>query len=133
VGFWHEFREGLHFFVRNRVLMTLLLSGMLFMFGGMAYNTLEYLYGSQNLHVANALLGLYVACFGIGAVTGMPLLTPLIRRFSEVEVLWICLVGNGLGMLILSRVTTMIPGMVCGLLLGLTQALGWPASTILLH
>lgn len=122
VGFWQEFAEGLHFFVGNRVLVTLLLSGMLFMFGGMAYNTLEYLYGSVNLHIPNGLLGLYVACFGIGVVFGMPLLTPLVRRFGEVEVLWICLMGNGLGMLILSRVTTMLPGMACGLLLGLTNA-----------
>lgn len=122
IGFWQEFREGLHFFVGNRVLVTLLLSGMLFMLGGMAYNSIEYLYGSQNLHIANALLGLYVACFGIGVVIGLPLLAPLVKRFSEVEVLWVCMMGNGLGMLILSRVTTMIPGMVCGLLLGLTNA-----------
>ncbi len=122
IGFWCEFREGLHFFVGNRVLMTLLLSGMLFMLGGMAYEALAYLYGSVNLHIANALLGLYVACYGIGVVLGMPGLTPLIKRFSEVEVLWICMMGNGLGMLALSRVTTMIPGMICGLLLGLTNA-----------
>jgi MFS family permease len=122
IGFWREFREGLQFFLGNRVLVTLLLSGMLFMLGGMAYNAIEYLYGSQNLHIANALLGLYVACFGIGVVGGLPLLAPLVKRFSEVEVLWICLIGNGLGMLILSRVTTIIPGMACGLLLGLTNA-----------
>jgi MFS family permease len=122
VGFWREFGEGLQFFLGNRVLVTLLLSGMLFMFGGMAYNTLEYVYGSQNLHIANALLGLYVACFGIGVLLGMPLLAPLVKRFSEVEVLWICLIGNGLALLLLSRVTTMLAGMVCGLLLGLTNA-----------
>lgn len=66
-------------------------------------------------------LGLYVACFGIGVVFGMPLLTSLVKRWSSVEVLWICLMGNGIAMLILSRVTTMLPGMVCGLL-GLTNA-----------
>jgi hypothetical protein len=95
---------------------------MLFMLEGMAYNTLECLYGSQNLHIATALLGLYVACFGIGVLIGLPLLAPLVKRFSEVEVLWMCLMGNGAGMLILSRVTTMLPGMACGLLLGVTNA-----------
>lgn len=122
IGFWQEFREGLHFFFQNRVLMTLLLSGMLFMLGGMAYNAIEYLYASQNLHIGNALLGLYVACFGIGVVIGLPLLAPLVRRFSEVEVLWLCMMGNGLAMLILSRVTTVLPGMACELLMGLTNA-----------
>lgn len=121
MGFGHEFREGLHFFVSNRVLMTLLLSGMFFMLGGEAYEALEYLYGSQNLHIANALLGLYVACYGIGVVLGLPLLTPLVKRLSEVEVLWVCMIGYGLALLVLSRVTTMLPGMACGLL-GLTNA-----------
>jgi MFS family permease len=122
MDFWREFLEGLQFFVSNRVLVTLLLSGMLFMLGGMAYNALEYLYGIENLHIANALLGLYVACFGVGVVVGLPILAALAKRVSEVEVLWICLIGNGLALLVLSRVTTMIPGMVCGLVLGVTNA-----------
>jgi hypothetical protein len=34
MGFWRELREGMRFFVTNRVLVTLLISGMIFMFGG---------------------------------------------------------------------------------------------------
>jgi MFS family permease len=122
LGFWREFVEGLRFFVRNRVLVTLLLSGMLFMLGGMAYNALEYLYGSENLHIPNTLLGLYVACAGVGVVLGLPLMAALAKRFGEVEVLWLCLIGHGLTMLALSRATTMLPGILCGLVLGVTNA-----------
>jgi MFS family permease len=122
MGFWSEWLEGLQFFVGNRVLVTLLISGMLFMVGGMAYNAVEYLYGIENLHIANTFIGLYVACFGVGVVAGLPIMAALAKRRSEVEVLWICLISNGLVLLVLSRVTTMIPGMVCGLLLGLTNA-----------
>src|SRR5207244_138599 len=39
-----------------------------------------------------------------------------------VEVLWIGLVLNGLFTLVLSRLTTMIPGMICGGLLGLSSS-----------
>lgn len=121
-GFWRELREGWQFFVTNKVLVTLLISGMIFMFGGMVYNSFEYLYGAQNLHVSGALLGLYVACFGLGVVGGLPLIVTLAKRLSEVEVLWVCLIVHGLALLVLSQMTTMIPGMICVLVMGVTQA-----------
>lgn len=122
LGFWSELQAGWRFFVTNRVLVTLLSTGMLFMFGGMAYNSFEYLYGVENLHVPGAWLGLYVACFGIGVVGGLPLMVALARRFSEVEVLWLCLIGHGLALLVLSRMTSVLPGMLCVLVMGVTQA-----------
>src|SRR5581483_4418696 len=115
--FWLEFGDGLRFFMTNRVLITLLLSGMIFMLAGMAYNGFEYLYGVQNLHVPTNWLGVYVACFGI-VVVGMPLTARLVKRVPQVELLWMFLIGKGITVLILSRMTTMIPGMVCGLLSG---------------
>jgi hypothetical protein len=33
------------------------------MFAGMAYNAFEYLYGIENLHIRDQLLGMYVACY----------------------------------------------------------------------
>ena len=118
LGFWHEWLHGLRFFVQNRVLVTLLISGMLFSVGGMAYNSFEYLYGTENLHITATLLGLYVGCFGMGVVLGLPLMAALAKRMGEVEILWIGLIGYGLTTLALSRMTTMVPGMMCGLLLG---------------
>lgn len=118
VGFWREFRAGFHFFIGNRVLVTLLISGMIFMVGGMAYNAFEYLYGVENLHIPDQLLGIYVACYGVGVVIGLPVTAALARRVTEVQILWICLIGSGLVTLILSRMTTLIPGMLCGFLLG---------------
>jgi len=120
--FWHEWAEGLRFFTGNRVLVTLLLSGMLFMGAGMACNAFEYLYGVENLHIPAALLGLYVACFGSGVLVGLPLVAALARRLSEVETLWSSLVCYGITTLVLARVSSVIPGMVCGLLLGFFSA-----------
>lgn len=117
-GFWSEFMEGLRFFVGSRILITLLISGMIFMFGGMAYNSFEYLYGVENLHIPEAWLGVYVGSFGLGVVLGLPLIGYLAKRFTEVQVLWIGLICSGLVMMILSRSTTMIPGMICGFLFG---------------
>ncbi|QBD79709.1 MFS transporter [Ktedonosporobacter rubrisoli] len=117
-SFWVEFREGLNFFVTNRVLVTLLISGMIFMFAGMAFNSFEYLYGVENLHITNGLLGLYVGCYGIGVVIGLPITASLARRYSEVQILWIFLLGHGLMTIILSRMTSLIPGMICTLLIG---------------
>jgi len=99
-----------------------LLSGMLFMGAGMACNAFEYLYGVENLHILPALLGLYVACFGSGVLVGLPLVAALARRLSEVETLWSSLVCYGITMLVLARVSSVIPGMVCGLLLGFFSA-----------
>src|SRR5581483_3851840 len=71
-----------------------------------------------NLHVPTNWLGVYVACFGIGVVVGMPLTARLVKRVPQVELLRMFLIGKGITVLILSRMTTMIPGMVCGLLSG---------------
>jgi MFS family permease len=119
MGFWQELSQGLHFFVGNRVLVTMLVSGMLFMCGGMAYNSFEYLYGVENLHIPGALLGVYVACYGVGVVVGLPAAAALAKRSSEVDVLWLFLVSFGVVMLLLSRVSTMGPGMICSVLLGI--------------
>lgn len=121
-GFWQELRKGWQFFVTSKVLVTLLISGMIVMLGAQVYNSFEFLYGVQNLHAPQALLGLYVACLGIGVVGGLPIVTALAKRWSEVEVLWICLIIFGLALLVLSRITTVIPGMVCVLVLGMTQS-----------
>jgi MFS family permease len=121
-GFWQELREGVQFFVTNKILVALLISGMIFMFGGMVYNSFEYLYGTENLHVPGAWLGFYVACCGIGVVVGLPIITALAKRLSEVEVLWICLIVHGLTLLVLSRMTTMLPGMICVFVTGITQS-----------
>ncbi len=118
LSFWQELKDGMRFFVTNRVLVTLLTSGMIFMLAGMAYNGFEYLYGVENLHIANNWLGLYVGCYGIGVVGGMPLTARLLKRTAQAQLLWIFLICHGITTLILSRVTTMIPGMLCGLLLG---------------
>jgi MFS family permease len=117
-NFWRELREGLQFFVHNRVLVTLLISGMIFMFGGMVYNSFEYLYGVENLRIPGQLLGIYVGCYGVGVVIGLPLTAALAKRVTEVEVLWIFLICYGMVILVLSRVTTLVPGMICGFLLG---------------
>ncbi len=117
-GFWSELLEGYRFFIGNRILVTLLITGMICMLAGMAYNAFEYLYGIENLHVPEQLVGVYVACYGIGVVTGLPITAALAKRQSEVKLLWMFLIGQGISMLILSRVTTMVPGMICGLLLG---------------
>lgn len=116
--FWQEFREGWRFFVGSRVLVTLLLSGMILMIGGMAYNSFEYLYGVENLHIPEQLLGLYVACSGVGVVISLPVTTALSKRVTEVQVLWLCLIGHGIVTLVLSRMHTLVPGMICGFLLG---------------
>jgi MFS family permease len=120
MGFWQELREGVQFFVTNKILVALLISGMIVMSGGMAYNSFEYLYGTENLHVPGVWLGFYVACYGIGVVGGLPIITALAKRLSEIEVLWICLIVHGLTLLVLSRMTTMIPGMICVLVMGIT-------------
>src|SRR5262249_31376208 len=78
----------------------------------------EYLYGIENLHIPSQLVGLYVACYGAGVVIGLPITAALAKKQSEVQLLWLFLIAFGISTLVLSRVTTMIPGMVCGLLLG---------------
>lgn len=118
-SFRKELATGVSFFVTNRVLIYLLTCGMIFMFAGMAYNGFEYLYGAVNLHIASAWLGLYVGCYGVGVVVGMPLTIILIKRVGQVDLLWLFLICHGITTLLLSRMTTMIPGMICGLFLGL--------------
>lgn len=116
--YWHDFKEGLRFFVGSRVLIVLLVTGMIFMFAGMTYNSFAYLFGVENLHVPESLLGVYVACLGLGVVAGMPLTAFLAKRFGEARILWVFLICHGITSVILSRMTSMAPGMICVLLRG---------------
>nr|WP_277988969.1 MFS transporter [Ktedonosporobacter rubrisoli] len=112
-SYWSSFKEGLKFFVSNRALVVLLITGMIFMFAGMIYNSFAYLFGVENLHVPESLLGVYVACLGLGVVAGMPLTAFLARRLGEVRILWIFLICHGISSVLLSRMTSMLPGMLC--------------------
>jgi MFS family permease len=121
-NFWQDLREGGRFFVGNRVLVPLTVTGMIFMFGGAAYNAIQYLYGSENLHIPAQLLGLYIGCYGVGVVIGLPITVPLAKRMSPVELLWISLIVSGIAVLALACQTIMLPGIVCSLLDGISSA-----------
>lgn len=121
-NFWYALRGGGKFFVESRVLVALTASTMLYMFGGMAFNALEYLYGAENLHIPVHLLGLYIGCYGVGIVIGLPVMATLVKSGREVTFYWLSLIVNGLALLVLSRLTTMIPAMICEVVSGLLSA-----------
>ena len=107
-----DFLDGLHFFRRNSILMFLLLSGILFMLGGGALNTLYVFFVPENLHVVPATIGLFGSVNGICAITGAIFFTTFARRIGEARISWISFLGMGSVILLFSRMVWLWPALL---------------------
>ncbi len=106
-GFAAEFKTGLRFFVRNRVLMALGLGIVIAMLGNGAVNSLSVFFVPHNLHVAASWLGTIIGSVGIGAVAGALLTGVIVRLISPAQLFWVSLVICGIALISLSRAETL--------------------------
>lgn len=106
-GFAAEFKTGLRFFVRNRVLMALGLGIVIAMLGNGAINSLAVFFVPHNLHVAASWLGTIIGAVGIGAVAGALLTGVISRHISPAQLFWVSLVICGIALISLSRAQTL--------------------------
>jgi MFS family permease len=127
--FLREFGAGLRFYFKNRILTTLLISFVVVMLGGGAFNALAVFFVSQNLHVSTAFYGYAAAAVGLGLVLGALLGTLLAQRVGMTRLFWIALLALGASVLVLARLTSIGPGMVVFFVFGMAQG---PLNVVLM-
>ncbi|MGO8947865.1 MAG: MFS transporter [Ktedonobacterales bacterium] len=113
-----EFLDGLRFSLGNLVIRTLLLVFTIVLFGSGAINALFIFFLTDDLHAPQAAIGLFPVALGAGLVVGSILGGAIAGRVGLTRLLWISVVLTGVCAIALSRQTSLIPGLVCGCLLG---------------
>lgn len=105
-GFWSEFKAGLAFFAKTRVLVVLIISACIANFGAQAMNTLDVFFATRNLHAAPKLYGLLGMAIGAGAIIGALLSTRVVRRIGTVNAVWATIGTAGVLVVAYSRQTS---------------------------
>jgi MFS family permease len=117
-----EFREGLAFFGHNRVLMTLLVSLVIVMFGAGALNALDVFFVTVNLHTSASLYGVLSAAIGSGAVLGAIAASTLGAKIPAARTFWVSLLLTSVGLLVYSRMTSFWPAVIALFVTGIPMA-----------
>ncbi len=109
-GIGHELAEGIRFYFGNRVLVTLLATGVLVLLGAGTLNTLDIFFLTQNLHAPVSLYGIFSSALGVGLIVGSLLATLLAQRIGVARSFAGALVAMGVVVLVLARMTLFVPG-----------------------
>jgi MFS family permease len=120
--FWRELGEGLRFFLRSRVLRTLMIAYAIAMLGGGILNALDIFFTTQNLHTPLALYGLLNTALALGLIVGAILASVFAQRIGLGRTIWIALVALGVLVLVYARLTSFVPAAVLLALLGIPLA-----------
>jgi predicted MFS family arabinose efflux permease len=112
---WAEIGEGIHEFVRTPLLKVLTLTSTLGMFAGALQSTVQMLFFVHDLHFSPAVIGVVLACSGVGSLAGAASASWLAHRLRAGttlalgKVLWILgsllvgvagVVGNALALVV---------------------------------
>lgn len=113
-----EFLDGLRFSLGNVVIRTLLVVFTIVLFGSGAINALFVFFLTNDLHAPQAAIGVFPVVLGIGLAIGSILGGAIARRVGLTRIFWISVLLTGICAIALSRQTSLVPGLVCGFLLG---------------
>jgi MFS family permease len=133
-NFFREFVAGLRFSARNRVILTLLVTVCAVMLGASALNALDIFFVVGNLHAPVRLFGFLTTAQGVGAIIGAILAGMFAQRIGLTRTLTCSLLIGGVGILIYSRMTSLIPALIVIFITGIfIAALNVPAGPLLLR
>jgi MFS family permease len=118
-SFGADFREGIRFFARSRVLIALCAGIVIATLGTGALNALEVFFVTGDLHTAAKWLGILFAGFDAGAIAGALLVGRLVRRIGAARVFSLGLIAAGILLVAFSRTTTFPAAVAAGALAGL--------------
>ena len=132
--FLREFASGLHFLMGNRVLMTIMVTSVVGMFGISAFSALGIFFALQNLHIPASLSSFLSVAFGVGAMIGAFLAGLFAPRIGVARTFWLSiLILSGL-LLVYARQTSFAPAVVVSFLFGIPYAaIGVASDPLLLH
>ncbi len=121
-NFLHGFVDGLRFFGSNRILLTLLITGVLLEFGGTLRNTLGVFFLVQNLHAAENLYGLLGTAFGAGLILGAIIASYLAQRIGRARTYWFSALILGILTIVFARQTSFVPAVIIMFFQGLINS-----------
>ncbi|MEO9056725.1 MAG: MFS transporter [Ktedonobacteraceae bacterium] len=111
-GLLRGFVDGLRFFGSNRILLTLLITGVMLEFGGTMRNTLGVFFLVQNLHAAENLYGVLGTAFGAGLILGAIIVSYLAQRIGRARTYWFSAIVLGILTIVFARQTSFVPAVV---------------------
>ncbi|HLG60754.1 MAG TPA: MFS transporter [Ktedonosporobacter sp.] len=117
-SFWLEFREGLQFCLSNRVLLTMIVTLVVSLFGVGSVNALTIFFVQQNLHVPASYYGILATAFGIGTAIGAIVAGMGAQRLGLVRTLWLSLLAMSAIFFLYSRLNNFSAALVVIFLLG---------------
>jgi MFS family permease len=120
--FVRELEAGIRYYFGNRVLVTLLVSGMLIMAGGGALNALDVFFVTGNLHAPVILYGLVNGLFATGILAGALAAGVLVARVGLARTMWSSLLVLGGGIVVYSRMTSLAPAIVVLIAVGFANS-----------
>ena len=120
--FLREFAEGLRFYRRNRVLITLLICGILFVAGGGFIEALTVFFVARNLHMPVSFYGLLLSAYGAGVVAGSTLAALFAQRVKVTRTFWLAMIGWGLLAMVFAKLTSFALAVPIFFLLGVCNA-----------
>lgn len=119
LAFWREFREGLRFCAQNRLVLTILISAMLYALGGGLGNAIFVFFALQNLHIPASLYGTITGALGVGSICGALLAPLLATRLGSVRLFWLGMMAAGLLFLVYARLNSLFPALIIVFLIGI--------------
>ncbi|HEY1352401.1 MAG TPA: MFS transporter [Ktedonobacteraceae bacterium] len=133
-GFLRELQEGLAFYRKSRLMLTLLISILIVTLGTGALDALLVFFFQKNLLAPTSLFGTLPMAVGVGSVAGAILSALLVRRLGSSRVFWLSLYLVGLLLILFARQQSLWPALIflglAGLPLG---ALNTAIGPLLMH
>lgn len=131
-NFIQEFKEGLHFYLHNTALMTILIAVSLFLMGAGVVNALNFFFITENLHLPPAMFSYINAVFGAGAIIGAIIATQGAKWLGPRNMFWISLLLTGLLLIFYARSTSPGLALLIFFLLGMPNSISNAMTTPLL-
>jgi MFS family permease len=117
-----EFVAGFRFVYTSRILSTLLIALCMSTLGFGAVHALYVFFTTENLHASVSAVGLVGALFGAGGIAGAILWGATAERVGLVRLFCASVSGFGLALLVVSRMTSLAPGLALFFLIGVAQS-----------
>jgi MFS family permease len=118
-NFFRELKEGMGFYRKSRLMLTMLISVLIVTLGVGAFDALLVFFFQKNLHAPTSLFGTLPMAVGVGSVLGAILAAGLVKRLGSARILWLSLYIVGFLLILFSRQSTLWLALVLLCLMGL--------------
>ncbi|AKU16171.1 MFS transporter [Luteipulveratus mongoliensis] len=118
-SFWDSLRAGIRTVSTHRLLLAVTIALTIVTFATGMINVLEVFFVTDVLHRQAGLLGVLLMCFAIGTLVGTLTAPRIERRLSAASIFVWSLILVGIGIVLYSRMTSIVPAVVLFFLLAI--------------